>query len=122
MISFVDYPTATNTGTKTIFTAPMSGFYHFSFNIGFKTSSANDYVAFMLSKNDTEPYNGAASDVSDYFLGVAQQIDVGMSYHIGSSVNIFLKKGETVVPYSRSVSSLYVSNGGGFNFSGYFIG
>jgi len=122
VISFVDYPTTTNTGTKTIFTAPMSGFYHFSFNIGFKTNSGNDYVAFMLTKNDTEPYNGPNSGVNDYLLGVAQQIDLGMSYHIGSSVNIFLKKGETVVPYSRSVNSLYVSNGGGFNFSGYFIG
>ena len=122
VISFADYPTTTNTGTKTIFTAPMSGFYHFSFNIGFKTNSANDYVAFMLTKNDTEPYGAPNPSVNDYFLGVAQQIDVGMSYHIGSSVNIFLKKGETVVPYSRSVNSLYVSNGGGFNFSGYFIG
>ena len=41
---------------------------------------------------------------------------------VNSSVNFYLNKDEFVVPYSRSVTESYIADGGGFSFSGFYIG
>ena len=121
-ISFTDVTRGSNTGTIVKFTAPRSGFYHFSFNIGFKSSSASDYVGFMLNKNDTSVSSGSVT-TNDYFLGsVHTPSNTALAVTINSSVNFYLNKGEFVVPYSRSVNKSYVADGGGFSFSGFYIG
>jgi len=121
-ISFTDVTRGSNTGTIVKFTAPRSGFYHFSFNIGFKSSSAGDYVGFMLNKNDTSVSSGSVT-TNDYFLGsVHTPSNTAHAITINSSVNFYLNKGEFVVPYSRSVNKSYVADGGGFSFSGFYIG
>ena len=119
-ISFIDVIRGSNTGTIVKFTAPRSGFYHFSFNIGFKTGVANDYLAFMLNKNQEDSVNSA--DPNDYFLGVFHDTVIAKAYGLSASVNIYLNAGEFVVPYSRSVQNIYICSGGGFNFSGFYIG
>jgi hypothetical protein len=119
-ISFIDAIRGSNTGTIVKFTAPRSGFYHFSFNIGFKTGVAGDYLAFMLNKNQEDSVNGP--DPNDYFLGVIHDTVVAKAYTLSVSVNIYLNAGEFVVPYSRSAQNIYICNGGGFNFSGFYIG
>jgi hypothetical protein len=121
-ISFTDVTRGSNTGTIVKFTAPRSGFYHFSFNIGFKSSSASDYVGFMLNKNDTSVSSGSVT-TNDYFLGsVHTPSNTAHAVTINSSVNFYLNEGEFVVPYSRSVFKSYVADGGGFSFSGFYIG
>tara|TARA_B110000858_G_scaffold37326_1_gene42018 strand:- start:44 stop:448 length:405 start_codon:yes stop_codon:yes gene_type:complete len=121
-IAFEDVTRGSNTGTIVRFTAPRSGFYHFSFNIGFKTNVGNDYLAFMLNKNQTAAFNAPNAALNDYFLGAMSDLVVGRAYTINSSVNFYLKEGEFVVPYSRSLANAYISDGGGFSFSGYYIG
>jgi uncharacterized coiled-coil protein SlyX len=119
-ISFIDAIRGSNTGTIVKFTAPRSGFYHFSFNIGFKTGVASDYLAFMLNKNQEDSVNGPGPN--DYFLGVIHDTVVARAYTLSVSVNIYLNAGEFVVPYSRSAQNIYICDGGGFNFSGFYIG
>jgi len=120
-ISFEDVTRGSNNGTIVRFKAPRSGFYNFSFNIGFKTNSAGDYIGFMLNKNQDYSIDSAEA-ANDYFLGSIHDIITSRAYTISASVNIYLKEGEFVVPYSRSVGSIFVANGGGFNFSGFYIG
>jgi hypothetical protein len=121
-ISFEDVTRGSNTGTIVRFTAPRSGFYHFSFNIGIKSNVANDYLAFMLNKNQTDSYNGSLPGSNDYFLGAIHDVIAAKLYTLSSSVNFYLKEGEFVVPYSRSLQSAYIADGGGFSFSGYYVG
>ena len=74
----------------------------------------------MLNKNQEDSVNSA--DPNDYFLGVFHDTVIAKAYGLSASVNIYLNAGEFVVPYSRSVQNIYICSGGGFNFSGFYIG
>ena len=76
----------------------------------------------MLNKNQTDSYNGSLPGSNDYFLGAMHDVIVAKLYTLSSSVNFYLKEGEFVVPYSRSLQSAYIADGGGFSFSGYYVG
>jgi hypothetical protein len=129
-ISFENRNFGSNAGHVVRFTAPKSGFYHFSFAIGFASVVANDYVAFMLNKNRGDQFgtgvrqeNGpGANNGNDYFLGVESPTIANKFISLSAGVNIYMKQGEYVVPYSRSVQDCYIANGGAFHFSGFYIG
>jgi len=121
-ISFERRMFGSNAGHVVRFTAPKSGFYHFSFAIGWKSASANDYVGFMLNKNRADSAVNQ-SNANDYFLGTHNDYPTaGKIITISATVNIYMKQGEFVVPYSRSVEHSYIGNGGAFHFSGFYIG
>ena len=125
-ISFEPRNFGSNAGHVVRFTAPKSGFYHFSFAIGFKSAVANDYVAFMLNKNRGDQFGGGggpgANNGNDYFLGVESSNIANKFVTLSAGVNIYMKQGEYVVPYSRSVKDSFIADGGGFGFSGFYIG
>ena len=121
-ISFEPRNFGSNAGHVVRFTAPKSGFYHFSFVIGLKGASANDYIGFMLNKNRGDQSAGV-SNANDYFLGTMNDYPTtARIFTLTSTVNIYMKQGEYVVPYSRSVNHSYIGNGGAFHFSGFYIG
>ena len=122
-ISFEDRMFGSNAGHVVRFTAPKSGFYHFSFVIGFKSASAGDYIGFMLNKNRADSASSGVAGENDYFLGAMNDYPTANKViTITSAVNIYMKQGEFVVPYSRSVNDSYLADGGGFEFSGFYIG
>ena len=77
----------------------------------------------MLNKNRADSASSGVSNANDYFLGTHNDYPTtGKIITISATVNIYMKQGEFVVPYSRSVNDSYIADGGGFEFSGFYIG
>ena len=95
--------------------------------IGWKSAHANDYIGFMLNKNRADQsapgVTSGAGNGNDYYLGAHNDYPTtGKIITTSATVNIYMKQGEFVVPYSRSVEHSYIGNGGAFHFSGFYIG